>query len=502
MKTRPLLSLVAVLLAVPSPCARRTSARVPRPRLPTPPRPCRTSASSSTRTKATSRRRSSPRKAPITVANFLNLAQQQFLRRPEVSPGHRRFHDPGRRPAGHRAAAARATSSRTNPTARCISTSRAFSRWPTAARTPTAASSSSRTGRCRLNDGGRNGPLHDLRPGDQGAGRGQPDPAGRPHQAHRHPRFHAPLFDGAGQAHRAVEHALLAKDKAKEVRLPVTCIRPPMNNDPSARRIQVFADPAALARAAAEELTRRIIAAVRAAAARAGGALGRFDAEGALRAAGRRAGLPRASAVGAHAFLLRRRAPRRRPTTRTATTAWPRRRCSTSSRACCRRRTSTASTARNPTPRRPPPITPRTSAAVCGDGRAALRRDPARAWGRRGTRRRCFPARRACARRRRWPPRSSRKWRPTGITFTPPLLRNAAALLFLVAGKDKADMLATVLEGDRPSRTATRRRASARRRRDALAAGQGGGGEAAAGVSGQVPGGAGQSENSGGEHNA
>ena len=37
-----------------------------------------------------------------------------------------------------------------------------------------------------------------------------------------------------------------------------------MNNDPSARRIQVFADPAALARAAAEELTRRIIAAVRA----------------------------------------------------------------------------------------------------------------------------------------------------------------------------------------------------------------------------------------------
>jgi 6-phosphogluconolactonase len=36
-----------------------------------------------------------------------------------------------------------------------------------------------------------------------------------------------------------------------------------MNNDPSVRRIQVFADPAALARAAAEELTRRIVAAVR-----------------------------------------------------------------------------------------------------------------------------------------------------------------------------------------------------------------------------------------------
>ena len=37
-----------------------------------------------------------------------------------------------------------------------------------------------------------------------------------------------------------------------------------MNNDPSDRRLLVFADPAALARAAAEELTRRIVAAVRA----------------------------------------------------------------------------------------------------------------------------------------------------------------------------------------------------------------------------------------------
>ncbi len=37
-----------------------------------------------------------------------------------------------------------------------------------------------------------------------------------------------------------------------------------MNNDPSARRLQVFADPAALARAAAELLTRRTVEAVRA----------------------------------------------------------------------------------------------------------------------------------------------------------------------------------------------------------------------------------------------
>jgi 6-phosphogluconolactonase len=36
-----------------------------------------------------------------------------------------------------------------------------------------------------------------------------------------------------------------------------------MNNDPADRRLQVFADPSAVARAAAEELTQRLIAAVR-----------------------------------------------------------------------------------------------------------------------------------------------------------------------------------------------------------------------------------------------
>ena len=35
------------------------------------------------------------------------------------------------------------------------------------------------------------------------------------------------------------------------------------------------------------------------------------------------------------------------------------------------------------------------------------------------------------------------------ITFTPPVLRNAAAILFLVAGQDKADMVATILEGEK-----------------------------------------------------
>ncbi len=33
------------------------------------------------------------------------------------------------------------------------------------------------------------------------------------------------------------------------------------------------------------------------------------------------------------------------------------------------------------------------------------------------------------------------------ITFTPPLLKNAAAIMFLVAGQDKAETLAAVLEG-------------------------------------------------------
>ena len=37
-----------------------------------------------------------------------------------------------------------------------------------------------------------------------------------------------------------------------------------MNNNPANRRLQVFADPAALARAAAEEMTRRVLATVRA----------------------------------------------------------------------------------------------------------------------------------------------------------------------------------------------------------------------------------------------
>ncbi len=33
------------------------------------------------------------------------------------------------------------------------------------------------------------------------------------------------------------------------------------------------------------------------------------------------------------------------------------------------------------------------------------------------------------------------------VTFTPPLLKNAKAILFLVAGQDKAETLAAVLEG-------------------------------------------------------
>ena len=37
-----------------------------------------------------------PEEAPLAVANLVNLAQRGLLRRAEVSPCHREFHDPGR----------------------------------------------------------------------------------------------------------------------------------------------------------------------------------------------------------------------------------------------------------------------------------------------------------------------------------------------------------------------------------------------------------------------
>ena len=93
--------------------------------------------------------------APVTVASFLNLAQQKFydgLRFHRVDPG---FHDRRAAIPRARAAAARATSSRTKRTATASSTSPASWPWPTAARTPTAASSSSlQRAAPHLNDGG------------------------------------------------------------------------------------------------------------------------------------------------------------------------------------------------------------------------------------------------------------------------------------------------------------------------------------------------------------
>jgi len=41
----------------------------------------------------------------------------------------------------------------------------------------------------------------------------------------------------------------------------------------------------------------------------------------------------------------------------------------------------------------------------------------------------------------------------TRITFTAPVINNAAAVVFLVAGDDKADALAAVLEGPRDPET-------------------------------------------------
>ena len=69
------------------------------------------------------------------------------------------------------------------------------------------------------------------------------------------------------------------------------------------------------------------------------------------------------------------------------------------------------------------------------------------------------------------------------ITFTPPVLRKAAALMFLVAGKDKADMLRDgARRQDRRARPLPRAGDQRHGGRDALAARQGGGGEVEPGV--------------------
>ncbi len=59
---------------------------------------------------------------------------------------------------------------------------------------------------------------------------------------------------GAGGPREPVRHP-----QVKETAIPGNL----MNNDPSARRVQILTDPAALARSAAEEVTRRLAAAVR-----------------------------------------------------------------------------------------------------------------------------------------------------------------------------------------------------------------------------------------------
>ena len=164
-------------------------------------------------------------------------------------------------------------------------------------------------------------------------------------------------------------------------------------------------------------------------------ALGRLDAQGALRDAGRRTRLPRTPAVGAHAFLLRRRTHR---SARPQGQQLPHGQggdVRQARRPVARRRTSIASTARKPMPPRPPPTTGARSAAFAGHGPAALRPDPAGhgAGGAHGVDLSRHDA--ACAKPRRSSSVFVEKMATYRVTFTPPLLNNAKAILFLVAGQ-------------------------------------------------------------------
>ncbi len=102
--------------------------------------------------------------APKTVENFVGLAEgtkewtdprtnqkvhPALLRRHHLPPRDRRLHDPGRRSAGPGHRRSRLQLRRRVPSQAPAQQGRASCRWPTAARTPTAASSSSRSGRRR-----------------------------------------------------------------------------------------------------------------------------------------------------------------------------------------------------------------------------------------------------------------------------------------------------------------------------------------------------------------
>ena len=218
-----------------------------------------------------------------------------------------------------------------------------------------------------------------------------------------------------------------------------------MNNDPSARRIQVFADPAALARAAAEELTRRLVAAVRA------GQTARVALSGGSTPkvlyallADEPAFRERLPWAATHFFFGDERhvAPDDKDSNyRMAREAMFDKLAGVLPAENIHRIRSEQPDA----------------AQAAADYAAELRRFGGEdgpcfdvillGMGPEGHTASLFPGTTGL---RETVPVASAFIEKVGayrITFTPPVLRQAAALMFLVAGKDKADMLATVLEG-------------------------------------------------------
>ena len=218
-----------------------------------------------------------------------------------------------------------------------------------------------------------------------------------------------------------------------------------MNNDPSARRIQVFADPATLARAAAEELTRRIIAAVRAG----GGArvaLSGGSTPKVLYAllADEPAFRERLPWAATHFFFGDERHVA--PDDKESNYRMAR-------EAMFDKLAGTLPAENVHRVHGEEPDAARAAADYAADlQRFCCQGEPRfdvilLGMGPEGHTASLFPGTTGL---RETAPVASAFIEKVGayrITFTPPVLRNAAAILFLVAGKDKADMVATVLEG-------------------------------------------------------
>ena len=219
-----------------------------------------------------------------------------------------------------------------------------------------------------------------------------------------------------------------------------------MNNDPSARRIQVFADPAALARAAAEELTRRIIAAVRA------GGVARVALSGGSTPkvlyallADEPAFRERLPWAATHFFFGDERHVA--PDDKESNYRMAR-------EAMFDKLAGTLPTENVHRVHGEEPDAARAAADYAeelqreGGGADAPRFDVILlGMGPEGHTASLFPGTTGL---RETAPVASAFIEKVGayrITFTPPVLRNAAAILFLVAGQDKADMVATILEG-------------------------------------------------------